>query len=396
MGRVDGDHASGAMIIGGDFQALGIVRNLAELDIPIYVLYSGFCITRFSRLIKEFIKCPPLSDNETFADFLVQLAQRKRLERTVIFPNNDATVCLLAKHRAKLERHYLIPIPEWETTRFAYDKVLTYRLAEEVGVPFPNTFFPGNEADLNRMGLEFPVILKPAVMAHFYPVTGLKAICVKNNEELIRGYRYMSSVVGKSEIMVQEIIGGGPKNLYSFCSLFVEGTVKGKIMAVRLRQHPMDFGSSSTYVVTCHVPELEELATRMLRKINYYGLSEVEFMFDERDGTFKLLEINARTWGWHSLGAKAGVNFSSLLFRDLHNDPVCLDSYELGVKWIRELADLPVAVSEIFKRRLTVGDYLRSLRGKKEWAVFSPGDPLPFIAELFWMPYMWAKRGFRM
>jgi predicted ATP-grasp superfamily ATP-dependent carboligase len=249
---------------------------------------------------------------------------------------------------------------------------------------------------LNQNEAIFPVILKPAVTANFYPATGLKAIRVNNYDELVRGYKYMSSVIDKSEIMVQEIISGGPKNLYSFCSLYGNGVVKGKIMGVRLRQHPMDFGSSSTYVITCDVPQLEELAIRMLKGMNYYGLSEVEFMFDERDGVFKLLDINPRTWGWHTLGAKAGVNFSLLLFKDMHNDPVHVDSFETGVKWIREVTDLPVAISEILKRRLKVGDYIKSLKGNKEWAVCSLRDPLPFIAELFWMPYMWYRRGFRM
>jgi len=206
----------------------------------------------------------------------------------------------------------------------------------------------------------------------------------------------MSSIIDRTEIMVQEIIGGGPKNLYSFCSLFSNGEVKAKIMGVRLRQHPMDFGSSSTYVITCNVPQLEELSAQILRKMNYYGLSEVEFMFDERDNTYKLIDINPRTWAWHTLGAKAGVNFSALLFRDMHNDSVQLDSFETGVTWIREVSDVPTALMEIVKQRLNVIEYLRTLRGKKELAVFSRRDPLPFVAELFWAPYILCKRGFRM
>ncbi|OGP74747.1 MAG: hypothetical protein A2W09_02825 [Deltaproteobacteria bacterium RBG_16_50_11] len=245
------------------------------------------------------------------------------------------------------------------------------------------------------MDLDFPVILKPAITANFFPIVKRKALQANNFVELHRHYAYAASIIDQSEIMVQEVIQGGPRNLYSFCSLFRNGEVKAKMMANRLRQHPMDFGSATTFAVTCHMPELEEVATRFLKKINYYGLSEVEFMFDEKDHTFKLLEMNARTWGWHSLGAKAGINFSSLLFRDMHQESLEVNSFERGVKWIRELTDVPIAISEVLKKRLSVGDYLKSLKGKKELAVYSSRDPLPFVAELFLAPHHWCKRGFR-
>jgi len=389
-------HQEGAMIIGGDFHGLGIARNLEVLDIPVYVIDPGFCIARFSRFQQAFFKCPPLTDPDSFTDFLTDLAIRKNLGKTVLFPVSDTAVQILAKNRKKLERHYLVPTPAWEVSRISYNKKFTYKLASEIGIPIPRTFFPENEEELSELKLDFPVILKPAVTANFYPVTHRKAIKVNDHCELLRQYRYMSSIIDKAEIMVQEIIKGGPKNLYSFCSLFSNGAVRAKIMAVRLRQHPMDFGSASTYVVTCNIPQLEELSTRILRNMNYYGLSEVEFMFDERDDTFKLIDINPRTWAWHTLGAKAGVNFSALLFRDMHNDSVQVDSFESGVIWIRELTDIPTAVSEIVKQRLKVIDYLRTLKGKKELAVFSRRDPLPFLVELFWGSYMWCKRGCRL
>jgi predicted ATP-grasp superfamily ATP-dependent carboligase len=396
MKRLPEKQNSGAMIIGGDFHGLGIVRNLSGSVIPIYVVHPGLCIARFSIFTDDFFKSPPLEDGETFVQFLIDLAGDKKLANTVLFPVSDKAVHILSKHREILSRHYLVPTPEWEVTRQAYDKRYTYQLAREIGVPIPRTFFPENADDLAGLPFNFPVILKPSVTANFYPVTQLKAIRADSHDELMRHYFYMSSVIDSKEIMVQEIIPGGPKNLYSFCSLFADGIVKAKIMAVRLRQHPMDFGSSSTYVITCCLPELETLATQMLQGMKYYGLSEVEFMFDENDRTFKLLDINPRTWAWHTLGAAAGVNFAALLFQDMHNNPASVESFETGVKWIREVTDIPVALSEILAGRLKLVDYFRSLKGKKEWAVSSVRDPLPLLAELLFMPYLWYKRGFRM
>jgi len=395
MGQVSYNSKSGAIIIGGDFQGLGIVRNLAHLGIPIIIVDPNFCIARFSRFADKHYKCPPLTNPRSFTDFLMRLAIKEKLEKPVLFPTSDMAVYILSNYREQLAKYYLIPTPAWEITKFAYDKRFTYSLARELGVPIPKTFFPESLNALCNLDLDFPVILKPSITAHFYPVTKRKAIQANSSDELFHLYKYVASIIDKFEIMVQEVIKGGPRNLYSFCSLFSNGVVKAKIMANRLRQYPMDFGSATTFAITCNIPALEEFATRILRKMNYYGLSEIEFMFDEKDNTFKLLDINSRTWGWHTLGAKAGVNFSSLLFRDMHNESIHVDSFENGVKWVRELTDVPTAILEILKKRLKLRDYLKSVKGKKELAVYSRQDPLPFITELFFAPYRLFGRGFK-
>jgi D-aspartate ligase len=63
------------------------------------------------------------------------------------------------------------------------------------------------------------------------------------------------------------------------------------------------------------VPILEELSQRFLRKIDYYGPVKLEYKPDPRDGRYKLLDVNARTCGYHSLGVSAGVDFSYMLFQ---------------------------------------------------------------------------------
>src|SRR5580698_3088308 len=90
----------------------------------------------------------------------------------------------------------------------------------------------------------------------------------------------------------------------------------------RRRQHPLQFGTASTYVETLDIPILEEYSERFFRAIDYYGLVELEYKLDPRDSQFKLLDVNARTWGYHSLGAQAGVDFSYMLYSDQVGLPV--------------------------------------------------------------------------
>ena len=50
-----------------------------------------------------------------------------------------------------------------------------------------------------------------------------------------------------------------------------------------------------------------------LQEIDYYGLAALEYKLDGADGQFKLLDVNTRTWGYHSVGYVAGVDFPLLL-----------------------------------------------------------------------------------
>ena len=165
------------------------------------------------------------------------------------------------------------------------------------------------------------------------------------------------------------------------------------MMVRRRRQHPSDFGVASTYVETISLPELAEPSCRFLAAIDYYGLVELEYKRDPRDGVCKLLDVNARTWGYHSVGAAAGVDFPYLLFRDQIGKPEDEAHAREGVRWIRLSTDIPNAMRDIFAGRLRPGEYLRSLRGVNTEAVFSIDDPLPGLCEIALLPYLALKRG---
>jgi D-aspartate ligase len=384
----------GALIMGGDFQGLGSLRSLGKRNIPTYLLDCGLCIGRFSRYADRYRKCPDTSDEIRLLDFLKELAQEEDLKGWVVYPNDDETVRFLSRNKVSLEECYRISTPVWEIVRYAYEKRLTYQLAEELGVAIPRTFYPGSVDELAWLDLQFPVIIKPSVKEPFYSRTRKKAIRADDRRQLSREFIRVSSVVEGAELMVQELLPGGPGCLFSVGSLYRDGEFLGKVVARRARQHPMDFGHATTYAETVEIPELEDSTRKILGAIGYYGLSEVEFMLDTRDGQYKLIEINARPWGWHTLAIGAGVDLPYLLYRDMLGEEVKQNGYYRDTRWIRLLTDIPTATSEIFKGNIKVSDYLRSLRGRKQFAVLSLTDPMPFIAELFMFPYLWRKRGF--
>jgi len=384
----------GAVVIGGDFQGLAILRSLARWHIPVCLLDHEWCISRFSKYPKKFVRCPSVTEELALLSFLVDLGKKEDLKGWVVYPNDDETVRFLAKHKDQLEEHYRIPTPPWDIVKFAYEKRLTYQLAERIGIAVPRTFYPTSVEDLEALNIEFPVIIKPSIKQPFYRKMKRKAIRADTKQELVDLFKESISKVEGLEIMIQELIPGGPNFLFSVGSLCKNGEFLGKVVARRPRQHPMDFGHATTYAVTVDMPELEETAKRILSSMGYYGLSEVEFMLDPRDGIYKLLEINARPWGWHSLAIAAGVDLPYLLYQDMLGETVKVNGFKKNIKWIRLTTDIPTVIREILKGNLRIRDYLDSLKGQKHDAVLSLRDPLPFVMEILMIPYLWRRRGF--
>jgi D-aspartate ligase len=164
------------------------------------------------------------------------------------------------------------------------------------------------------------------------------------------------------------------------------------LVAQRLRQHPHEFGRAATYVESISLPAIEELSERFLKKINYYGLVEVEYKLDPRDGQYKLLDVNARIWGFHSLGFPAGVDFPYLLFADQLGNQTPRCRGEAGIGWLRLFTDVPTALSGILGRHTDALSYLRSLKRTRIESVFCGEDLLPSLAEVALLPYLIAKK----
>jgi predicted ATP-grasp superfamily ATP-dependent carboligase len=384
----------GAVVVGGDYQGLGIVRSLGRRGVPTFVVDDERSIARFSRFTDRFEHVDELREPEQAVESLLDIGRRNGLEGWVLYPTREETVAAFSRHKERLSTVFRVPTPGWDTIKWAWDKRNTYRLAEQLGIPAPRTWYPRSIDELKAIDGRPPFALKPAVKENFVYATKAKAWRADSFEELERLYAEADAIVGDGEVMIQELIPGGGSQQLAYCAFFKDGEAIGTMLARRNRQHPPEFGRASTFVETIELPELEELSKRFLRHIDYYGLVELEYKLDERDGRHKLLDVNARTWGYHSLGFGAGVDFPYLLWADQLGRPVERCRSRSGVRWIRLVTDLPVGAVEVFGGRMDWRAYMRSLRRINVEAVFSREDPMPGVAELALIPYLSLKRGF--
>ncbi len=338
-----GTPTTGALVVGGDYQGLGIARSLGRRGIPVVVLDDERSIARASRYVRKSVRVPALRDAGETVDALLEVNERLGLEGWVLFPTREETVAAISANRERLLESYRVPTPSWETVRQAWDKRATYSLADELGVDAPRCWFPRSEDDLATIPLDSPVVIKPAIKENFIYETKAKAWRADTAAELADAYRRACQVVDASEIIVQEMIPGGGAEQLAYCAFFRAGEPVASMTVRRRRQHPSDFGRASTFVETVDLPEIEEPSERFLKAVDYYGLVELEYKRDPRDGRAKLLDVNARTWGYHSLGAAAGVDFPHLLYRDQLGEAVEPSRAKAGVRWVRWATDVPNA-----------------------------------------------------
>jgi predicted ATP-grasp superfamily ATP-dependent carboligase len=383
---------AGALVIGGNYRGLGVVRSLGRRGIPVWVLTDEHLIAATSRYARRSVPWPALGEAGQVG-YLLDLGARRRLDGWAIFPTGDEDAALLARNHAALAERFLLTTPPWKVLRWAYDKRLTYRLAAELGVAYPWTRHPCGREEAAALDCAYPVILKPAFKESVNSFTRDKAWLAEGREALLARYDEACGLAPPDVIMVQELIPGGGEAQFSYAALCVDGRPRASLTARRTRQHPVDFGRSSSYVETVDLPDIEEPSRRLLAAMRYTGLVEVEFKYDSRDGRYKLLDINPRVWGWHSLGRRAGVDFPYLLWQALRDGPAPEVRARPGVRWVRAVTDLPAVAHEIWRGRMSLRDYFRSLRGPLECAIFALDDPLPALLEAPLLSYIaWRRR----
>jgi D-aspartate ligase len=382
----------GALVVGGDHPGLGIARSLGRRGIPVYVIDDRFCISSFSRYATRVIKVDDLLDEAKTVSAVMEIGERFNLRDWVLFPTRDETVAAFSRNRDKLAKFFRVTTGEWESVEWAWDKKKTYELCTRLGIPCPKTFNVRGAEELPSLYSNLPLAIKPAIKENFFYATGAKAWRANSPQELDELYARAIRQIRPEEILIQEIIPGSGQEQFSYCAFVREGRPYNILTAQRARQHPREFGRASSYVETLEMPEIEELSERFVRAINLHGLVEIEFKRDPRDGNYKLLDVNARPWGFHSLGAACGVDFPYLSYADQLGLHEAESRGEPGVGWLRLLTDIPTSLSDFAHGSLSIGDYLRSLRATRVDAVFSWKDPLPFMAEMLLLPYFVFKK----
>ena len=115
-------------------------------------------------------------------------------------------------------------------------------------------------------------------------------------------------------------------------------------------------------------------------------MCEVEFKFDKESKEFKLLEINPRTWKWHSIADKSKINLLENYILLLQGKQTKINTKITKASFRHLLTDIPT----LFRYK-KLGIYKKYKSYPIQYAVWSKSDLKPALFELIYLPYFFIK-----
>lgn len=377
------------ILLGGHIQALGLARQACKCDVPVYVcLKDAYSVAKYSNSVKEvFI----IDNDDKLEEKILSIADKN----TLLFPTSDDYIDFIVERYDNLSTKMQIGLPSLDIINTFNNKRNAYEYIESLGIHQPISYCPNSFEDIFKLAdtIEYPIVVKPAIMHSFHKQFGKKAYLCLDKDSLIEKVKYIyENNYPINQLVLQEYLSGGAKTLYSYGVYSENGEPQAWIMANRIRQNPMDFGNSTTFAISCQIPEIEESARKILSATKYTGLAEIEFMFDEKNRVYKFLEINTRAWKWHSISEAFGWGFMSELIlnrNDLKREFV--DS-NINRAWVERLTDFAVVLKELLKQRMKLTEVFKTYRISKTNAVWDIKDIKPAIMYLILSPILFIKR----
>jgi D-aspartate ligase len=309
MDRPAAEHGLPAAVVDvGWVNGLAAIRSLGRAGVRVLAVDHRPSALGFrSRYAEPFLCADSHADPTRF------VASIRALGEVVVFPTHDGQLNLIAQHLGDLQ--VLAPFPAWDILEQVQSKRAQLDHAAAVDVDVPQTHYPqtAEEARAAAEEIGLPVLVKPEHPVGFKQRFRRQAFRCETLDQVEDGY----TRAAEFGAMVQELIPGGDDTLYTVGSYVArDGRPLGVFSGRKLRQTPPGIG-------TCRVGEAVwvqdavDAALRLLGAFDYFGLSQVEFKRDPRDGKFKLMEINPRLWQWHGLAAACGVDLPRIAYADL-------------------------------------------------------------------------------
>jgi predicted ATP-grasp superfamily ATP-dependent carboligase len=377
------------IVLGAGINGLGIIRSFEKTPIPVIAMswYKDYGMS--SRFCESAI-CPNPLKEEEFIQFLIQYS-KELSKKPVLFATSDLFLIPMVKNMDILSEFYHIPVCEWNIFSKLIKKEYLYSLAEQLDIPCPKTKNVNKAEDFEGImnDMQFPVIIKPSVNINFSKLLGEKAYILKNRPDLDQLIeKIIKTRLYEEHIIIQEYIPGDVTSLYTITSYAnKEHEIKGYSIGHKIRQYPPQTGTIISGKVI-HVEDILINAERFIKATKFYGISNIEFKKDDRDNTYKLMEINPRTGLWNLSVLECGINLPLMSYNDILGKEIKQEyNKQKELIWLITPLDFYYSLWGYKKKNypeadISFGEWKKSVKGKKVDATFKWYDPIPFFKGL--------------
>jgi D-aspartate ligase len=370
------------LIFGGHITALGVLRVLTARGVVCYVAEETSDIIVRSRWYRAAERAiPETADSEALASYL----DRLELPGAVLIPCSDRWIRAVSGLPDATRGRFAASVPPAEAVAQCVDKERFLALVERLGLPHPRTVVISSTADLDAVddGELLNGFLKPTESQRYFARYGNKGAFVESRAEA--RHLVEDATTAGITFMLQEYIPGEPtKTILLDGFVDTEGVIRAMVARRRLRMDPPRIANTCADVTIplAEVAEAAAAAERLLAEVRYRGVFNVEFKFDERDGHFKIIELNPRPFWLIAHIASAGADLAWMSYLDALGRPVpTLERYRIGRYGVYEVPDAAALMRAWTSLRRPSGPVLRPwLRGDR--ALFRWSDPLPAAVDI--------------
>jgi len=320
---------------------------------------------RFSRYCAHLHRHSSENDDE-WIEAIEAIARQWEID--VVLPVTLRGVQLISQRREAISKVSAIPpIPEYELIELVQNKWSLYQFATQNGLPAVPSVFIGKAGkpisvspDIDS--IEYPALLKPTSESG-----GFGIVRVDSPSDLENAWKDERIIKG-SEYILQNYIPGFDVSFSVFCQ-------SGEVIAYTLWKELLP--SKEPF----HVPRLVEytedehavdLGRRLVSAIGWDGVADIDLIFDKRDQTVKILEINPRFWQSLLGSLTAGVNFPLMACLTAVGAECPEMKQTRPIKYARPSASVQMLLSRLVGRKLAEGYRLRDSAIR-----FTLIDPLP-------------------
>ncbi|WP_228855661.1 ATP-binding protein [Desulfomarina profundi] len=122
---------------------------------------------------------------------------------------------------------------------------------------------------------------------------------------------------------------------------------------------------------------------KTLKKVGYYGLADWDFLYDQKQKRFILIDINCRIGMTNQICSDAGVDLIWAAYNSLVHKQVPEGTFSETQKDNLHYINFEWDIGSFYRKKKegTISDteWLRSLMRARSYAFFSLQDPLPFL-----------------
>jgi len=288
---------------GESYLLRAVVNSLAQIPgLKVYAMSNKKKdAMRYSRLLKKYSYYPKTDSDLDW----IENINNEIIEHNIdlVMPIWEIGVKALTNHRSKVigDRTVCL-LPSVANFDMADNKWLLMKVLDFNNIPHPKSV---SLEDLNQFDktdqLAFPILIKP-----LHGFGGGHGIRKFNNRKELDDYFITNQF--RHPYIAQELIEGNDVGCSVLCKhgeILAFTMQKGNLLDDRKFAPPAGIDLFFDQVIYDNMEKL-------LKSLNWSGVANIDMRYDKEDGTYKVLEINARYWGSTEASIIAGVNFPFL------------------------------------------------------------------------------------